>query len=64
MASEEEVFNLSARREVLRSFSLSDTKTSVEHNLQCACTHHDSLICQLVAAEEALEMAEVLDAKH
>ena len=33
MASEEEVFNLSARREVLRSFSLSDTETSVEHNL-------------------------------
>ena len=57
MASKEEVFNLSARREVLRSLSLSDTKLSVEHNLQCACVHHDSLMCQWVAVEDALEMA-------
>ena len=57
MASEEEVFNLLARREVLRSFSLSDNEMSVEHNLQCAHAHHDSLMCQWVAAEDALEMA-------
>ena len=57
MASGEEVFNSSARREVLRSFSLSDTETIVEHNLQHACTHHDSLMCQWVAAEDALGMA-------
>ena len=57
MASEEEVFNLSARTEVLRSFSLSDTEMSVEHNLQCACAHHDSLMHQWVAVEDALEMA-------
>ena len=57
MASEEEVFNLSARREVLRSFPLSDTEMSVEHNLPCACTKHDSLMHQWVAAEDAVEMA-------
>ena len=33
MASEEEILNLTACREVLRSFSLSDTETSVEQNL-------------------------------
>ena len=64
MASEEEVFNLSARRVVLRSFSLSDTETSVECNLQHAHAHHDSLMQQQVAAEHAPEMAQVLDAKH
>ena len=61
MVSEEEVFNLSARREVLRSFSLSDTETSVEQNLQCAHTHHDSLLHQWVAAEDAPEMVLLLD---
>ena len=64
MASKKEVFNLSARREVLRSFSLSDTEMSVEHNLQHAHTHHDSLMCQLVVAEDAPEMAWLLDAEH
>ena len=44
MASEEEILNLTAHREVLRSFSLSDTETSVEHNLSHACTHHNSLL--------------------
>ena len=63
MASEKEVFNLSAIREVLRSFSPSDTKMSVECNLQCAHAPHDSLMHQLVAAEDTLEMAQVLDAK-
>ena len=64
MVSEEVVFNLSARRKVLRSFSLSDTETSVEHNLQCACAHHDSLMHQQVVAEDVPEMAQVLDAEH
>ena len=64
MASEEEVFNLSARREVLRSFSLSDTKMSVQCNLQHAHVDHDSLMHQWVAAEDALEMAQVLGAEH
>ena len=64
MASEEEVFNLSARREVLRSFSLSNTEMSVEHNLQHALAHHNSLMCQWVMAEDAPEMAQVLDAEH
>ena len=63
MASEEELVNMTARREVLRSFSLSKTKTSVEQNLQCACAHHDSLMHQQVAAEDAPEMARLLDAK-
>ena len=63
MASEEELINMTAHREVLRSFSLSKTETSVEQNLQCACTHHDSLMCQWVAAEDAPEMARLLDAK-
>ena len=63
MASKGEVFNLTAQREVLRSFSLSNTKTSVEQNLQCAHTHHDNLRHQWVAAEDALEMAQVLDAE-
>ena len=33
MASEEELINMTACREVLRSFSLGETKTSVEQNL-------------------------------
>ena len=57
MASKEEMFNLTAHREVLRSFSLSDTKMSVEQNLQCACTNHDSIMHQQVAVEDAPEMA-------
>ena len=63
MASEEELINRTARREVLRSFSLSDTETSVERNLRCARAHHDSLMCQRVAAEDAPEMARLLDAE-
>ena len=63
MASEEELINRTACREVLRSFSLSDTKTSVEQNLQCAHAHHDSLMHQQVAAEDAPEMARILDAE-
>ena len=50
-------------REVLRSFSLSETETSVECNLQWAHKHHDSLMHQQVAVEDALEMAQLLDAK-
>ena len=42
----------------LRSFYLSDTETSVEQNL---C--HESLMCQWVAADDASEMAQVLDAE-
>ena len=63
MASEEDLINMTACREVLRSFSISKTETSVEQNLQRTCTHHDSLMCQQVAAEDALEMAQLLDAK-
>ena len=63
MASEEELINMTACREVLRSFSLSKTETSVEQNLQQACAHHDSLMCQCIAVEDALEMAQLLDAK-
>ena len=54
---------MTARREVLRSFSLSETETSVEQNLQCAHAHHDSLMHQQVAVEDAPEMARLLDAK-
>ena len=61
MAYEEEVLNLSAGREILRSFSLSDTETSVECNLCHAHAHHDSLMHQQVAAEDAPEMAQLLD---
>ena len=57
MASEEELVNMAAHREVLRSFSLSEMETSVEQNLGQACTHHDSLMHQQVAAEDALEIA-------
>ena len=63
MASEEELINRTACREVLRSFSLSDTKTSVEQNLRCARAHHDSLMYQRVAMEDAPEMARLLDVK-
>ena len=63
MASVEELLNLTACREVLRSFSLSKTEMSVEQNLQHAHAHHDSLMCQWVAAEDAPEMAQLLDAE-
>ena len=54
---------MTACREVLRSFSLSETDTSVEQNLQHAHAHHDSLMHQWVAAEDAPEMARLLDAE-
>ena len=57
MASEEDLINMTACREVLRSFSLSKSEMSVERNLQQAHAHHDSLMCQWVAAEDAPEMA-------
>ena len=58
------MFNLSACREVLRSFSLSDTKTSVEQNLHHAYAPHDSLMHQWVAAEDAPQMPQLLDAEQ
>ena len=64
MTSEEEAFNLSTHREVLRSFFLSGTENSVEHNLHCVHAHHDSLMCQWVAVEDALEMAQLLDVEY
>ena len=36
----------------------------MEHYLCCAHAHHDSLIHQRVAVEDALEIACVLDAEH
>ena len=63
MASEEELINMTACREVLRSFSLSETETSVQPNLRWAHTHHDSLMHQWVAVEDTPEMARLLDAK-
>ena len=63
MASEEDLINRTARREVLRSFSLSETETSVERNLRHAHAHHDNLMRQRVAAEDAPEMARLLDAE-
>ena len=63
MASEEELINTTTHREVLRSFSLSKNETSVEQNLWQACTYHDSLMHQQVAAEDAPEMARLLDAE-
>ena len=60
----EESLNLLACSEVLRSFFLSNTEMSVKQNLHHACTHHDSLMSQQVAAEDAPEMVQVLDAKR
>ena len=57
MESDEEQLNLLASREVLRSFSLSKTETTVEQNIHHAHVHHDSLICQRLAVEDAIEMA-------
>ena len=57
MASEEELIDMTAHREVLRSFFLSETEISVQQNLWWACAHHDSLMHQWVAAEDAPEMA-------
>ena len=54
---------MTACREVLRSFSLSETKTSVEQNLRHALAHHDSLMCQQVAVDDAPEKGWLLDAK-
>ena len=63
MASEEELINMTACREVLRSFSPSETETSVEQNLWWAHAHYDSLMHQWVAVEDAPEMAQLLDAE-
>ena len=63
MASEEELVNMMACREVLRSFSLSKSETSVEQNLRHARAHHNSLMHQWVAAEDAPEMSRLLDAE-
>ena len=54
---------MTACREVLRSFSLSDTETSKEQNLWHARAHYDSLMHQWVAAEDAPEMPRLLDAE-
>ena len=54
---------MTAHREVLRSFSLNETETSVEQNLRWAHTHHGSLMHQQVAVEDAPEMARLLDAE-
>ena len=64
MASEEELVNMTACREVLRSFSLSKIETSVKQNLRCA----RALIMTVSCAsgwlqEDAPEMARLLDAK-
>ena len=64
MASEEASLNLLAHREVLRSFSCSNTETSVEWNLCCAHTHHNRLVCQQVTVENEPEMAWILDAER
>ena len=37
---------------------------SVKQNLCCICTHHEILMCQWVAVDYALEMAQVLDAER
>ena len=63
MASREEILNLTAFREVLRSFSLINTETSVEQNPWWVHTHHDNLMHQQVAVEDAPEMAQLLDAE-
>ena len=57
MAFKEEMFNLSAHREVLGSFSLRNTEMSVEQNLCYSNAHHDSLMYWHVAVEDAPEMA-------
>ena len=57
MASEKESLSLLTCREVLRSFSFSDTETSVEQNVCHTHAHYDSLMHQQVAAEDALEKA-------
>ena len=63
MVSEEELISMTAHREVLRSFSLSKTETSVKQNLQWACAQYGSLMYQQVAAEDTAEMAQLLDAE-
>ena len=64
MASEEESFNLLACREVLRSFSLSNTEMSVTKiSALPVCAHHESLMHQWVTAEYAPGMAWALDAE-
>ena len=57
MASKEESINLLDNMEVLRSFSIRETKTSVKQNLSHAHAHHESLMHQWMAAEDVAEMA-------
>ena len=64
MASKEEVSNLSAHREGLRSLTLSNTEMSVEQILHHACIHHDCMWQQWVAAEDAQETAQLLDVER
>ena len=56
MASKEQSISHLDCREILQSFSLSETETSVEQNLHCAYAWHDSQIHQRVAAEDDPEM--------
>ena len=64
MSSKEERINILASREVLQSFSPSEMETSVEWDLCCAYTHHDSLKQQSVEVGNALEMANILDVQR
>ena len=52
MASKEEMFNLSACREVLRYFSLSDTKTSVDQNTTWVLDAKRRSIKQMIEEEQ------------
>ena len=51
-------------REVLQSFSRSDTKMSTECNISHDHIHLDSLMHQRVAAQDALKMAHILDVER
>ena len=64
MACKDKSIIAMACKEVLQSFSLSETEASIEHNLHCGHAYHESLIWQRVAVEDALEMACILDAKR
>ena len=57
MTSEEELFKLTAYREVLRSFFQVTPRQVWSKNPCQANAHHDSLMCQQVAVEDVLEMA-------
>ena len=59
MVSEEAHVDSLSYRVFLESFSLSETKGSVEQKPNYTCAHHDSLLHQRVAAEDAPELAVV-----